>query len=68
MTTLIVTKPKVEIGKRYSTRREVHYDTRSGTYEEMNPIMDIYAFALQHALCPDALPKRRAPEKVRQPA
>ena len=58
--------PKVEIGSRWSGRREVYYDTKAGIYEEANPMMDVWARWLQAALLPGPRTRARKPEDVRQ--
>ncbi len=58
--------PKVEIGLRYTGKREVYYDTKEGIYEESNPVMDFWAAYLQAALLPGPRTSARKPEDVRQ--
>jgi hypothetical protein len=62
----VTAKPKVEIGSRYTGKREVHYDTRTGTYSESKVSLDFWARVLQAALCPPTLNVRRKPENIRQ--
>jgi hypothetical protein len=68
--TLTVTpaRPKVEIGKRWTGRREVFYDTRTGEYHETLPVMDIYAYVLQQALLTPIVATARRAEEIRQKA
>jgi hypothetical protein len=58
--------PKIEIGKLWTGKREVHYDTINGTYREAKPALDDHARLLQAALCPKTFVVR-APNDIRQP-
>jgi hypothetical protein len=64
--TLLPSKPKVEIGKRFTGKREVHYDTRTGEYCESMPVMDWDSWLIQRAICPQLLVKARRPKEIRQ--
>lgn len=63
---VVPAKPKVEIGSRYTGKREVYYNTRTGTYSESCVTLDEWARFLQAALCPPRVARMRRREEIRQ--
>lgn len=64
---LATSKPKVEIGKRWTGRREYFWDSRAGVYSEALPVMGYDEWLVMHALVPTMLCRRRTATDVRQP-
>lgn len=59
-------KPKVEIGARWTGKREYHWDSRTGVYSESMPLMHYDDWLVQRALCPPAVLRQREPSDIRQ--
>jgi len=59
-------RPKVDIGSRFTGKREFSWDSRSGTYSESLPLVSYDEWLIQVALCPTLLVRRRNRESIRQ--
>jgi len=56
-----VAKPKVEIGRKFTGRREIHFNTLTGDFWETLPAFDTWAFDLQAALLRKPRREKAAP-------
>jgi hypothetical protein len=60
-------KPRVEIGRHYTGRREYYWDSRTGVYNESLPLLNYDEWLIQQALVGPARLVRRARDQIRQP-
>ncbi len=59
-------KPKVEIGSLYTGKREFHWDSRTGTYSELLPLIGYDEWLIQQALVGPMVLRKRKQKNIRQ--